>query len=176
MGVGDDIPLGDDFFTGAEHQFATSFGPAGTSDAAATHHAMGTMDPSMGFIATVSDSQFDSIVARYKIARDAPQVQQRHPPPSCTTADIIWIPPLTPPSAGLSVGGSAPLGHQFGTPPSWEYPPIQSASDSAPMMPRSQHPPQPSTALVIRPLPQIPHRQRQPPPCGTSSHLQHHPQ
>ncbi|MED6113831.1 hypothetical protein PIB30_074542 [Stylosanthes scabra] len=97
-----------------------------------------------------------SIVARYKIARDAPQVQPRHPPPPCTTTDMSWIPPLTPPSEGLGVGGSAPLGHQFGTRPSWEYPHIQSGSGSSLMMPGSHHPPQPSTAPVICPVPPQP--------------------
>ncbi|MED6186307.1 hypothetical protein PIB30_065450 [Stylosanthes scabra] len=63
-------------------------------------------------------------------------------------------------SLGLSITSLLPLGRQFGTPPSWEYPLIQSGSDSGPMKPGSQHPPHPSTALVIRPIPQRPHRQR----------------
>ncbi|MED6224134.1 hypothetical protein PIB30_080884 [Stylosanthes scabra] len=141
QGVADDIPLGDNIPTRAEHHFAASFGP----------------------------------IVRYKIARDTPQVQPRHPLPPCNTTDMSWIPPLTPPFAILRVRGSAPLRHQFGTPPSWEYPQIQSGSGSSPMMPGSHHPSHPSTSPVIHPVPQRPHRQRQPPPCGTSSHLQHHP-
>ncbi|MED6140904.1 hypothetical protein PIB30_098036 [Stylosanthes scabra] len=168
-----DATLDDDFFRGAEQDFATSFG---ASEYAPAAH----VDPSIGFIATVSGSQADDIAARYRRARGAPDTQQvsvSYPAPPSTMPNMSWVPPLSPPSASLVAGFSGMPRQQFGTPPSWEYPPIQSDFGSAPLQPAPPQPPHTTSPhqQVICPIPQRPHRQRQPPPCSISSHLQHPP-
>ncbi|MED6218969.1 hypothetical protein PIB30_031525 [Stylosanthes scabra] len=57
----DDIPVDDAFFDGAEHDFQTSFGGPGTSASAEPRYTQQFMDPSMDFIATVSESQFGQV-------------------------------------------------------------------------------------------------------------------
>ncbi|MED6182260.1 hypothetical protein PIB30_026913 [Stylosanthes scabra] len=71
-------------------------------------------------------------------------------------------------------GASNLPGHHFGTSPSWEYQPMQSGfGSSSTHLVHDQHPPHaPPHHQVIRPRPRRP---RQPPPCSTSSHLQHSP-
>ncbi|MED6188224.1 hypothetical protein PIB30_084042 [Stylosanthes scabra] len=153
--------LGDDFFTGAEDDFAARFGEP-------EYAAFGQVDPDVGFLATVSGSQIEGIASRYQGIRNARITQQS------TAPDLSWIPPVTPPSVGFVGGASSLPGHHFGTLPSWEYQPMQPSSRSSSTHPvHDQHPPPaPPHHQVIRPRPR---RQRQPPPCGTSSHLQHPP-
>ncbi|MED6175191.1 hypothetical protein PIB30_076021 [Stylosanthes scabra] len=69
------------------------------------------------------------------------------------------------------------LTQQLGTPPSWEYPQMWTGSENSSLQPVHQQPPHTASAQqpVIRSRPERPHRQRQPPPCGISSHLQHPP-
>ncbi|MED6130999.1 hypothetical protein PIB30_005953 [Stylosanthes scabra] len=128
------------------------------------------MDPSMDFIATVSESQFGQVAGRYQRARAAAAAVEYlapvRPPPPSHGEDLSWIPPITPPSHGFT--SSAPAFHPWGTPPSWEYPVSHSGSGGSQHQSASlQQPP-----TVIRPQPRRTQRQRQAPACGTSSHLQ----
>ncbi|MED6163130.1 hypothetical protein PIB30_076867 [Stylosanthes scabra] len=137
----------------------------------------GQVDPDVGFLATVSGSQIEGIASRYQGIRDAritQHVAPIYPPLQSTAPDMSWIPPWTPPSTRLIRGFWSLPGHQFGTPPSWEYQPMQSGSGSSSTHPvHDMHPPPaPTHYQVIRPRPRS---QRQPPLCGTSSHLQHPP-
>ncbi|MED6121038.1 hypothetical protein PIB30_026250 [Stylosanthes scabra] len=153
--------LGDDFFTGAEADFAARFGER-------EYAPSGDVDPDLGFLATVPGSQIEAISSRYqgiRYARHTPQVAPIRPPPQSTAPDMSWIPPLSSSSGGHVGGFSGVPGQQFGTPPSWEYPPLQPVHDQQPPM----APPQ---QQVIRPRPR---RHIQPRPCSTASHLQHPP-
>ncbi|MED6150455.1 hypothetical protein PIB30_072484 [Stylosanthes scabra] len=64
-----DATLDDDFFSGAKHDFAASFG---ASEYAPSAH----VDPSIRFIATMPGSQADDIAARFRRARGARDTQQ----------------------------------------------------------------------------------------------------
>ncbi|MED6106833.1 hypothetical protein PIB30_008220 [Stylosanthes scabra] len=170
--IGEDIPVDDAFFDGAEHDIQASFGGPGTSASAEPQDTQQFMDPTMDFIATVSESQFGQVAVRYQRARAAPAAVEHlapiRPPPPSHGEDLSWIPPITPPSHGHGFTSSAPVLHPWGTPPSWEYPvmhsePGGSQQQSAPL----QQPP-----TVIRPQPRRTQCQRHAPACGTSSHLQ----
>ncbi|MED6200799.1 hypothetical protein PIB30_088789 [Stylosanthes scabra] len=174
IGAQDDLAqpeqLDGDFFTGAEDDFAARFGDL-------EYAPSGQVDLDVGFLAMVSGSQIEGIPSRYQGIRDAritQQVAPIRPPLQSTAPDMSWIPPVTPPSVGFIGGFSSLPGHQFGTPPSWEYQPMQPGSGSSSTHPvHDQHPPPaPTHHQVIRPRPR---RQRQPPPCGTSSDLQYPP-
>ncbi|MED6224676.1 hypothetical protein PIB30_086365 [Stylosanthes scabra] len=110
--AGDDIPIDDDFFTRPEHEFAASFGTAGPSTSVHPPATQGFMDPAMGFISKVSESQFDDIASRYMRLRDAAtettHLALPHPPLPLTTSDMSWISPITPPSVDHRLGGSVP--------------------------------------------------------------------
>ncbi|MED6206266.1 hypothetical protein PIB30_024991 [Stylosanthes scabra] len=134
--IGEDIPVDDAFFTGAEHHFQSSFGGGEASS------SQQFMDPSMDFIATVSESQFGQVAGRYHRAREA-------------AAAVEHLAPIRAPPP-------------WGMPPSWEYPMSHSGSGgSQPQSAPSHQPP-----IVIRPQPRRTQRQRHPRGCGTSSHLQ----
>ncbi|MED6158870.1 hypothetical protein PIB30_037046 [Stylosanthes scabra] len=130
--------LDDDFFTGAEDDFAARFGDP-------EYAPSGQIDPDVGFLARVSGSQIEGIASRYQGIRDACITQQVAPvrlPLQSTAPDLSWIPPVTPPFAGFVRGFSSLPGHQFGTPPSWEYQPMQPGSGSSSTHPvHDQHPP-----------------------------------
>ncbi|MED6110650.1 hypothetical protein PIB30_044871 [Stylosanthes scabra] len=160
---GQDEGLGNDFFTGAEADFAARFGER-------EYAPSGDVDPDLGFLATVPGSQIEAIASRYQGIRLPPFA----PPPQSTAPDMSWIPPLSPSSGGHVGGFSGVPGQQFGTPPSWEYPPLQPGSGSSSTHPvHDQQPPMaPPQQQVIRPRPR---RHIQPRPCGTASHLQHPP-
>ncbi|MED6160096.1 hypothetical protein PIB30_048221 [Stylosanthes scabra] len=131
--------LDDDFFTGAEIDFAARFGER-------EYAPSGDVDPDLGFHATV------------------PVDGSRHELDSPFESIIRWA----------RWGFSGLPGQQFGTSPSWEYPPLQPGSGSSSMHPvHDQQPPMaPPQQQVIRPRPR---RHIQPRPCGTVSHLQHPP-
>ncbi|MED6163065.1 hypothetical protein PIB30_076385 [Stylosanthes scabra] len=143
--------LDDDFFTGAEADFAARFGER-------EYAPSGDVDPDLGFLATVPGSQIEAIASRYqgiRYARHTPQVAPIRPPLQSTAPDMSWIPPLSPTSSGHAGGFSGLLGQQFGTPPLWEYPPVQPGSGSSSTHPaHDQQPPMaPSHQQVIRPRP-----------------------
>ncbi|MED6168162.1 hypothetical protein PIB30_009379 [Stylosanthes scabra] len=117
----------------------------------------------------------------YRVPRSRPLLRDTRglgcpirPPLQSTAPDMSWIPPLSPTSGGHVGGFSGLPEQQFGTPPSWEYPPVQPGSGSSSTHPvHDQQPPMaPSQQQVIRPRPC---RHIQPRLCGTASHLQYPP-
>ncbi|MED6157615.1 hypothetical protein PIB30_024930 [Stylosanthes scabra] len=112
--IGEDIPVDDAFFTGAEHHFQSSFGGGEASS------SQQFMDPSMDFIATVSESQFGQVAGRYHRAREAATAAEHlapfRAPPPVAGEDMSWIPPITLPSHGFA--STAPAFPRLGTPPS----------------------------------------------------------
>ncbi|MED6194252.1 hypothetical protein PIB30_026764 [Stylosanthes scabra] len=159
--IGEDIPVDDAFFDGAEHDFQASFGAS-----------QQFMEPSMDFITTVLESQFGQVADQYQRARAAAAAFEHlapvRPPPPSTGEDMSWFPPITTPSHGQGFTSTAPVFHQWGTPPSWEYPVSHSGSGGS----QYQFAPPQQPTTVIRPQPRRTQRQRHPPVCGTSSHLQ----
>ncbi|MED6168106.1 hypothetical protein PIB30_009066 [Stylosanthes scabra] len=92
---GEDIPVDDAFFDGAEHDFQASFGGPGSSASAEPRDTQQFMDPSMDFIATISESQFG------QVAHCAPAFNPWGTPPS-------WEYPVSHRGSGGSQHQSAP--------------------------------------------------------------------
>ncbi|MED6224941.1 hypothetical protein PIB30_089034 [Stylosanthes scabra] len=101
--------LGDDFFTGAEADFAARFGEW-------EYAPSGDVDLDLGFLATIPGSQIEAIASRYqgiRYARHTPQVASIRPPPQSTAPNMSWIPPLSPSSGGHVGGFSGVPGQQL---------------------------------------------------------------